>query len=312
MLSFGGILYLDAEKIKNKGEDALTFKFDEHGNGYMSVFDGCGGAGSEKHSDLNNEKSAYIASRGCAYYFDFLNQLKDSKDTINEFDLNKKLYSFLKNINEHYPMQSSESTLVDVLPTTLSGAIISNNSNSLSINFIWSGDSRGYIIDCDGISQVTEDDVDSEDAYYNLFDDSIMNNRIHGNSNKEIFQIHSTKIDLKSKSIVICSTDGCYDYFNSPMVFEFFLITMIITSDSFTEAEDKMLDILSEKSGDDCSLIATFYGFEDYTDIKTFLKSRFEFLNNDKENFSESYWNENYKKHYYRFNEMRSGTVAGN
>lgn len=68
MIDFSGILCVDAEKIKDKGEDASTFKFDENGNGYMFVFDGCGGAGSERHVDLNEEKSAYIASRSCALF----------------------------------------------------------------------------------------------------------------------------------------------------------------------------------------------------------------------------------------------------
>ena len=189
----------------------------------MVVFDGSGGAGSERHHELDNRKSAYIASRSCAYYFDYLiGNLNNQSPIKNVDDLSWQLYSYLVKINNQYPMDKFESTLVDILPTTICGAFIKNKQNNISVDFIWAGDSRGYIIDENGLSQVTEDDVDSKDAYYNIFDDSIMNNRIHGNSEKERFQIHTTNIDLKSKGIIICATDGCYDYFNSPMVFEFF------------------------------------------------------------------------------------------
>lgn len=308
MIDFSGILCVDAEKIKDKGEDASIFKFDENGNGYMFVFDGCGGAGSEKHLDLNKEKSAYIASRSCALFLDYYSNHQDLLDVSR---LGTELYYYLTNINKSYHMESSESTLVDVLPTTISGACVKFTKDELTANFIWAGDSRGYIIDKDGLSQVTEDDVNSEDAYSNLFDDFIMSNRIHGNSNKEMFKIHTTDVKLKDKCIVICATDGCYDYFNSPMVFEFFLITMMITSDNFSEAKEKLLDVLNDKSGDDCSLIAAFYGFSDYTEIREFLKKRFDILKADKDKFNESYWNENYKKHYYRYNKLRCESVAG-
>lgn len=308
MAELSGILYLDAEKIQDKGEDSLTYRFGTDGNGYMFVFDGCGGAGSEKHSGLDGHKSAYVASRSCAMLLDKL-----CSESL-EFPDNpeKTFFSFLKKINEVYPMETSRSTLVDILPTTISGTFIRNDGDFLDIDFIWAGDSRGYIIDADGLGQVTEDDVVSEDAYRNLFDDSVMTNRLHGNPDKELFTIHSAKVRHNGKCIIICATDGCYDYFNSPMVFEFFLITMMFTSGSFTESERKLLEILNEKSGDDCSLIAVFYGFNDYQEIRDFLRERFIALDGDKHIFSESYWNDSYKKNYYRFNQARSETSGNN
>ncbi|MGN0630619.1 MAG: hypothetical protein ACI4JN_04755, partial [Ruminococcus sp.] len=152
----------------------------------------------------------------------------------------------------------------------------------------------------------------SKDAYSNLFDDSIMSNRMHGNPDKNAFLLRHADVKLGGKSIFICATDGCYDYFNSPMVFEFFVVTMLYSSKSFSEAEEKLKDVLREKSGDDCSLTAAFYGFEDYGDIKSFLKSRFEYLDADKDNFSESYWNEKYKQNYYRYNRQRCSKIAEN
>lgn len=81
---------------------------------------------------------------------------------------------------------------------------------------------------------------------------------------------------------------------------------------SFAEAETKLLDVLNDESGDNCSLTAVFYGFEDYSEIKEFLKGRFEALNSYKNTFSESYWNRVYKENYYRYNRLRSEQVAGN
>ena len=155
MLSFSGILYLDAEKIEGYGEDAMTFKFDENGNGYMFVFDGSGGAGSQQHLTLGSKKSAYIASRGCALFLDKYLCIEKLR-TDNEIEMfGKVLYSYLVELNRTFPMEPSHGNLVDVLPTTISGIVVDNKDDTLLANFIWAGDSRGYILDSNGISQVT-------------------------------------------------------------------------------------------------------------------------------------------------------------
>lgn len=300
MMEFSGILYFCIEKRKDNGEDSLTFNFDNSGNGYMAVFDGSGGAGSEIHKGLSNRKSAYIASRVCSYIFDDIS--RNINVNVNPDYVRDCIYNGLISVNEKFPMNDSKSSIIDVLPTTISAAIIKNNLSGIDIDFLWAGDSRGYIIDERGLAQVTYDDVDSKDSYYNIFDDSIMNNRIHGNFNKPKFELHQSKISIKSKAIVFCASDGCYDYLNSPMVFEFFLISMLIMSNSFEEAKEKMCELLKEKSGDDHTIAMAFYGFNDYSEVVSFLKDRFEFLNSEKDYFGEDYWNNKYKKNYYRYN----------
>lgn len=297
MSLFSGVLSFCFEKRADKGEDCYTYNLDQDGNGYIAVFDGSGGAGSEVHMSLNERPSAYIASRYGSYLFD-----EAMKKSIYESsELENYIYEELKRLNINFPMNKSRSTMVDVLPTTLSSVIINNRGNKLSVKFLWAGDSRGYIIDESGIAQVTEDDVNSVDAYYNIFDDSIMNNRIHGNASKEKFTIHSKEIELEKKSIIFCASDGCYDYFSSPMVFELFIITMLCSSGNFEEAESKLKEILYKKAGDDCTLIMSFYGFDEYSDIVDFLQDRLKSLINDEKYFDEDYWNNKYKKNYYRY-----------
>lgn len=312
MLAFSGTMYLDAEKIEGCGEDALTYQFDETGNGYMFVFDGCGGAGSQKHIDLEGKKSAYVASRCCAFFTDHYLERSVLRSSQGVELFCEQLHSYLTAVNEQYPMEPSESTLVDILPTTISGITISNDEGCLSATFIWAGDSRGYIIDADGISQVTEDDVSSEDAFTNITDNSIMNNRIHGAEHKDLFILHSTTVSMKEKSILLCATDGCYDYFNSPMVFEYLLLSAIMASSCYSEAESQLRQILKERSGDDCSLIIAFFGFKEYEELKIYLRDRYQALDKDKDSFGASqgkiYWDSSYKAHYYRYNPLRRDT----
>ena len=301
-MEFGGVLYLDAEKIAGKGEDAQTFSFDEDGNGYMFVFDGCGGAGSEIHPGLGSATSARIASHACTLFFDNFFASGQKTDTAV---LSRQLHDYLRRINDAYPMDHAESTLIDVLPATVSGVMIGNTGESVCAGFVWAGDSRGYLLDSKGLTQVTEDDVDSPDAYQNLFDDAIMTNRVHGNPARPLFRLHAARVTVQEPCIVICATDGCYDYFKSPMVFEFFLISMLAASDSFAQAEEKLLEILHDRSGDDCSLIAAFYGFSDYAQVRAFLRERFEALSADKHSFNADYWENGYKQQYYRRNPRR-------
>lgn len=308
-MEFGGVFHLVLESVPNKNEDAISFLFDQEGNGRMFVFDGCGGAGALLHESLNGEKSAYISARSAALLIDKLYPSPEFGGMVDSEELAKKLYRHLCELNEAYPMESFQpNTMYDVLPTAVTGAFIRSGKDEVQVQFLWAGDTRGFILDHDGLAQVTEDDVSARDAYHNISADGIHTNRVHGNQNKPPFVLHSTELTLKDKCVVICATDGCYDYFDSPMTFEFFLLAMMNLSKSFEEMRERLVKFLKRLSGDDCALAAAFYGFEDYADFKEFISDRFAFLHKDKEHFDQAYWEDKYKTHYYRLDPVRNNT----
>ena len=85
------------------------------------------------------------------------------------------------------------------------------------------GDSRCYSFDSEGLHQLTKDDQNEElDAFESNTDQPPMCNAIQINkkkeeANKRNFHINCRKYTLAEPFLILCSTDGCYDYCGSPM-----------------------------------------------------------------------------------------------
>ena len=98
--------------------------------------------------------------------------------------------------------------LMKEFPSTLSLVLIAPwKSNALVTEFIWAGDSRGYILDSSGLHQVTVDDIANTDALENLSEDAPMKNVISA----------SHPYGFKSKNRY--RTAACTDYFGNRRMF---------------------------------------------------------------------------------------------
>lgn len=75
-------------------------------------------------------------------------------------------------------------------------------------DFIWAGDSRGYVLSDMGLAQVTKDDIDdSVDALDNISNDGVLTNVVSADGN---YILHSKQIKIKDKIIIFNATDGCF------------------------------------------------------------------------------------------------------
>ena len=96
--------------------------------------------------------------------------------------------------------------LMKEFPSTLSLVLIAPwKSNALVTEFIWAGDSRGYILDSSGLHQVTVDDIANTDALENLSEDAPMKNVISA-SNPYVLN-RRTGIE-QLPALIISATDG--------------------------------------------------------------------------------------------------------
>ena len=77
------------------------------------------------------------------------------------------------------------------------------------MDFYWCGDSRGYILDGNGLHQVTVDDVTVTDAMMNLREDAPMTNVA---SASRPYEIHRKQVQLSEPAVVFAATDGCFGY----------------------------------------------------------------------------------------------------
>lgn len=273
------IIYIKKEKIAGKGEDSCCFdNVSRPGATMLSVFDGCGGAGAKKYVKLGNHSGAYIGSRVvCGIVFDWFRGLADLNNestwTMQIHDMIQEAFAKYRECDESRSVMRG--SLAKEFPTTMSGSIILNKNTGAEANFLWAGDSRGYVLDANGLHQMTQDDVNDADALNNLMNDGAMTNVISGSKD---FEIHTNKCPLYPGSMVICSTDGCFGYLESPIHFEYMLLSYLMESNSHIDWKNKVTDYLARVSGDDFTMLIAFYGFKDFNSIKATYYGRLRYI----------------------------------
>lgn len=272
---------IHGEAREDKGEDSFLYILKDE-IGLISVFDGCGGSGARLYPSYGNRTGAYIASRVLAQatsqWFDDLNVETNWDDETNC----SILKNYIDNLLQFYRNQGGrvsalKGKLIREFPSTLSAAVMRTEGSTLMVNFIWSGDSRGYVLDSAGLHQATTDDLSGRcDAMKNLYEDSPMNNVI---SASESYVIHQNKVTLSMPCIVFTATDGCFGYVKSPMEFERILLEQLMQSETIDEWRRRIQEVLSSISGDDYTMCMVAIGFETFDNIKKYYNQRLLYLN---------------------------------
>lgn len=272
------LLLISGEMVEGKGEDSYSYKYTEK-KGYIGVFDGCGGIGGKKYEKFDLHTGAYLASRVAALaVLEWWKQYNTSNLPVAALkeNINEKL-SILKKLSEN---TSGQITLKGSLssksfPTTAS-IITYNFLAQPSCSFVWAGDSRGYLLDKNGLCQVTEDDIDSNgDAYSNIEVDARLSNLICADKD---FVLHKKMISLSAPCILISSSDGCFSYFQTPMEFEYMLLSTLMSSSSLYEWEIKLKQCLLHQASDDYTMAVLICGFKKFKEIKPYFRERFRWL----------------------------------
>ena len=142
-------------------------------------------------------------------------------------------------------------------------------------NFLWAGDSRGYIFDEDGLHQITRDDNDVTDPFENISADSKMTNVIYAGGN---FTVHFRSVQMKKTFLSFAASDGCFGYFSSPMEFEYHLLKALVDARSFMEAERRLYDCFEAPAEDDFSFAGLFYYGEEPDIFRKQAKNRLQKL----------------------------------
>lgn len=269
------------EKMKDHGEDSYCHSFCDTA-GLLGVFDGCGGAGAKSHACYSGKSEAYMASRLCAgaVYDGFCEAFP------NELDaqlLQEKLFvPMLKHrLTRYKPKRETGEvqiggSMVRELPTTAAFALVcSPKRDVLQVDAYWAGDSRVYILDADGLAQLTMDHTSVPDPMENLYEDGVLRNLLC--AGKKI-QLQHTQVTVKLPCLVFCATDGCFGYLSTPMEFEGLLLDTLQQSDSAAAWETAMADRIGLVAGDDHTLTMAAFGYGSFDAIKKQQKKRCEML----------------------------------
>lgn len=281
------------EVRKALGEDNWAYGFCE-GSGIIAVFDGCGGSGARKHDDYDSHSEAFMASRLCSgALFECIQKHFPTNLEPTAF-ANKVIAPYIADaIKANIPVEKPNSikiTGMRTLPATMAAALIqTDKTNELCISPIWAGDSRVYILDSTGLSQLTVDDSNQPDPMEGLYDDGTLTNVIC--VDKQV-RLNCHTFRIKPPFMIIAATDGCFGYVSSPMEFEGMILHTMLESSNVAQWEDNLQKLIASYAGDDHTLCLASFGYGSFPTIQQAFRKRYEELRN---NYLETVWATSWK-----------------
>ena len=264
-------------KIPDQGEDSDPILRDGPDLGLLGVFDGMGGAGGTVYETPEGRRTgAYLASRIARdvveqRMLDLLEPDWHLNGKAAARNLQHSVQQALKQrLQELNPAPSGlRSRLIRALPTTMAVVALQRTQPggpTWAGHVFWAGDSRAYVFESRGASQLSTDDLrDPGDALANLRRDSVVSNALSADTE---FHINYRRVELRSPFLVVCATDGCFGYVRTPMHFEYLVLSHLLEARN-TEAWSSALQAeIAAVTGDDAAMSTLGVG----ADLKEFQK----------------------------------------
>ena len=277
-LSFG----FNLGKIPDQGEDADPILRDGRDLALVGVLDGMGGAGGTVYDTPDGKRTgAYIASRVArdvveARMLDLLQPDWNLNGRAAAEDLRRSVRDALVQRLEDLdaPKSGLRSKLLRALPTTMALLALQRTQpggERWACHAFWAGDSRAYVLDPEGIRQLTTDDLrEPSDAMTNLRHDSVVSNAMSADTD---FEVSHRRVELQAPFVVLAATDGCFGYVRSPMHFEHLLLSTLRDAATPDAWSDALQERIAAVTGDDAAMSLLSVG-ADFTELQALFADR--------------------------------------
>lgn len=268
--------------LGDRGEDAFAYDFSRGDVHTQAVFDGCGGAGAWRYPEFHNATGAFVAAQSVSKYFLRWSKglstasLENSQSVAEDF--RQMASRQLIHLKDTCAPMGVSGTLVKSFPCTASIAFMTmTDRGTISLTALNAGDSRVYFLTPDrGLVQLTSDDSRGKpDPLQSLRDSAPLSNLL--NADKP-FTVDARHIELSLPCAILCVTDGAFGYLRSPMDFEYLLLRCIDQSTTVQQFETDLTNTIKEVTGDDSTLIMSFYGWDSCKRIQADLKGRLKYI----------------------------------
>lgn len=269
------------EVRENLGEDYWAYGFTQNA-GIIAVFDGCGGSGARTHPDYGDHSEAYMASRLCAGALyecmqEGLGTVTDPVEFVRDLIVPHLSRTLRANVPEYRGGIRIKG--MRTLPTTMAAALIQQEAKGmLAVTPIWAGDSRVYILDETGLSQLTVDDSNQPDPMEGLYDDGTLTNVV---CQDQPIRLNCRTLHVKPPFMVLAASDGCFGYVSTPMEFEGMLLHTLLESENVAQWEEKLRALIAKYAGDDHTLFLASFGYNSFENIQKTFQPRYEQLQKD-------------------------------
>ena len=265
-------------KIADHGEDSDPIVRDGPDLGLVGVFDGMGGAGGTVYETPDGPRTgAYLASRIARdvvedRMLDMLEPDWNLNGRAAAEDLRRSVRQALEDrlAELKAPPSRLRSKLLRALPTTMSVIALQRTDRGGSAwtgHVFGAGDSRTYVFTESGAHQLSTDDLrDSGDAMANLHHDSPVSNAISADTD---FQVSYRRVALEAPFLVVCATDGCFGYLQTPMHFEHLVLKTLLGARSVEAWSRAVQADISAVTGDDAAMTVMGVGadLEDFQSL---------------------------------------------
>lgn len=265
------------EKIPQRGEDSYFFAMKEEA-AICGVFDGCGGSGAKRYENYKGKTGAYIASRmisgAIKDWFFSQDAYKNSLPDITKLEHRIREYLAFCNAQAEQS-QTIKGKMSLSFPSTVAVISCSIENGIITAHCVWAGDSRCYLLNRNGLKQLSDDDLAGLDPMDNLTAGGGLTNV--ANASKP-FELHQKTIAIDEPGILFSASDGCFGYLSTPMEFEYLLEETLERSGCPADWERNFDEIVSEVTGDDFSICGFSFGFDDFQRLKDAMKMRCLFM----------------------------------
>lgn len=263
------------EMIPGKGEDSLYAVLGDH-MAVAAVFDGLGGLGARQYANYQKHSGAYMASRIasgalCDWYHQLGKAAAEGRcqvgSSIEEY-IRSGFQVCTRYADQRKGMMGS---LVRDFPTTAAIAIATPGESWVDLRVGWAGDSRVYLLDSEGLAQLTVDDVEDADELSNLTSNAAMTNSLSSDGK---WKMTWWKFRIDHPCLIFAATDGCFGFVSTPMEFEHLVLEALMeaqTPGGFEQALDRKF---GQRAGDDYTLSMLSVGFGSFEDTKKALSER--------------------------------------
>lgn len=278
------MLSIQYSPVPETVEDSFALLGDTQ-SALLCVADGCGGLGSRRYPELNNQTGASLAARlaveAASGWWQRGTVMPHTRLQGQEMlaGLAPCLEQALNDFSRAHPQTGSRivGSMQRELPTTLCMALSAPaEENRQELCFVWAGDSRGYVLDGRGLHQCTQDHVRGElNSFDSLYRDAPLSNLLSAGRTPRLAARH---LCINRPGVVIVATDGAFGGLRTPMEMEMMLIDTLLAAKTQSGWQRKITTVLKKAANDDATLLMQPCGFETFEAMQRHFQIRRGFL----------------------------------
>ncbi len=263
------------ERIQGRGEDAdpLLLFHRPDSAGLIAVFDGVGGAGralaGTTAGGLPRTQAWVAARRARAITEDwFIHNGPNGESDGLAAQLATRLAGGTAK------RARIRGTIHREFPSTMAGLSFQVRRPDVHWNVLWAGDSRCYVAEPSvGLQQLSRDDVACADGdcLELLVQDPPMTNMVCVGRE---FRVNAVSGHAPLPCVLVCATDGCFGYVDTPALFELLLWETLESAQDSRHWAALLADRISTVTRDDASLVLVALGFADLDVLKASFRAR--------------------------------------